>query len=161
MALILNEDGHFVNSTDKTIDQLKRDSYKHKNNIKEDIEDLVDDMVEEAEEIEADTYEFDEGELEEMEAEEISDDEVGMMELAVMYGEFSSMIKDAFEDSSEIDEFLEGIEAYLGSKGVEINLEEGGFEAEIDSDDVLEDSVEEELDSPDSEEESEEESEED
>ena len=144
MALILNEDGHFVNSTDKTIDELKRDRYKHKNNVKEDFEDLVDDMVEESDEIEADTYEFDEGDLEEMEAEEISKNDVNMMELAVMYGEFSSMIKDAFEDSSEIDEFLEGIEAYLGSKGVEINLEDGGFEAKISTeDDILEDSEEE------------------
>ena len=107
--LILNEDGKVISTTDKTIDELKRDSYKH--SIQEQkTDDEFGSFVDSLEAVE-------EGEDIPHPAEDLSEEG---LEAALLYAEFKTVFLTTFGESPELfdqfDSFFRERHIDLGSE---------------------------------------------
>ena len=113
MALIIDENGRVVDRTDKSIDQLKRDQYKHA--LNEEIED-IEDFVESLEEVEDTTDPEDDDSI----PEEVDVDMVA--DIAIQYTQFRNKFAEAFGEGILVDAFTQ-IEDFFSEKGVDVSID--------------------------------------
>ena len=108
MTLILNEEGKLVNTTDESIDTLKRKSYKHSiaEKTDEDIESFVDSLEE-----------LEDGDEEASEpAGDLSEES---LEIAMLYNEFRTTFTSAFGDAPEL---FDQLDSFFQEKGIGLNV---------------------------------------
>jgi hypothetical protein len=120
--LILDAEGRVINKTDKTIDTLKRESYKHSSQevlTEEEIEgeESFVDSLEEVDETE------DEGDIDMPPAEENPD----AVELAILFAEFKARFIQVFGEEELTDAFLP-FEEFFSAKGIDTAIDLDGLD---------------------------------
>ena len=111
--LILNENGKVTDRTDKSIDALKRENYKHSSQevLKEEEKEELESFVDSLEELE-------DGEDSPPEA----DLDPAAVEIAVEFAEFKVNFVKAFGEDELSDAFLQ-FEDFFSSKGVDASID--------------------------------------
>jgi tyrosyl-tRNA synthetase len=118
--LVLDENGKVTNMTNKSVDELKRESYKHSS------QESV--LKEEAEEISSFV-----DNLEELEDGEDSPSENNLnpeaVEIAILYAEFKANFAKVFGEE-ELEESFSQFEEFFKERGVDVSLDLAGLEGE-------------------------------
>jgi hypothetical protein len=116
--LILDENGKVINRTDKSIDAVKRESYKHSNQEvlkeEEEKEDIVS-FVDSLEELGEEGDNIPEADL-----------DPNAVEIAVQFAEFKANFVQTFGEE-ELQEAFAQFEDFFSSKGVDTTLDMSGL----------------------------------
>jgi hypothetical protein len=120
MTLII-EDGKVVNRTNKSVDEVKRESFKHSSQP----------VKEESEQIESFTDNLEELEDDSIENEVPNGADPNAVEIAVAFAEFKAEFAKLFGEEELQDAFLQFDEFFKG-RGIDINLDFNGLAAEAE-----------------------------
>ena len=117
----MNSEGKIINSSDQSIDDVKRKSYKH--NLKEefDTENIEDESMEDLE----DSEDYND---------EMSDDENDdKLVTGLVAAEFISIIHDRFPENQDLQDLIDEISVALEDEGIEIILDG----VDLSTDDII------------------------
>lgn len=118
MTLII-EDGKVINRTNKSVDEVKRESFKHSSQPVREESEQIDSFTDNLEELEDDS---------EGNAEVPNGADPNAVEIAIAFAEFKTEFAKLFGDEELQDAFLQ-FDEFFKSKGIDINLDFSGLAA--------------------------------